>query len=211
MRSGWKIAPPALLLVVVAGCNSWPPHRNQPAVPQAATAPSRPLSEMAEQMPPMPNLPPLNDERQIRLDASVPPTAPPPTREEHPKHVRRHTRNTTPEPAQEATKSTPPATPNPSPDVASNAQPSDVSSLGQIAPNSNANTADRQQLTDQINATEKSLSELHRSLNSEEHKTAELIRVYITKARQALKTDDLDGARNYSTKAKILLDELVKP
>lgn len=207
MRSGWKIAPPALLLVLMAGCN-YLPRKAQP-VPQAATAPSRPVSEMAQLMPPMPNLPPVTDERQIRLDASIPPTAPPPAPEQHPKHVRRHTRSTAPEPAQEATKSPPPATPNP--DVASNAQPSDVSPLGQIAPNSNANTADRQQLMDQINATEKSLSELHRSLNSEEHKTAELIRVYVTKARQALKTDDLDGARNYSTKAKILLDELVKP
>ncbi|HEV2278845.1 MAG TPA: hypothetical protein VGS02_11745 [Acidobacteriaceae bacterium] len=208
MSSGWKIAPPALLLVLMAGCN-YLPRRTQP-VPQPAVAPSRPVSEMAQLMPPMPNLPPVTNERQIRLDASIPPAAPPPAPEAHPKHVRRHTRSTTAEPAQEATKSTPPAA-NPNPDVASNAQPSDVSPLGQIAPNSNANTADRQQLTDQINATEKSLSELHRSLNSEEHKTAELIRVYITKARQALKTDDLDGARNYSTKAKILLDELVKP
>ncbi|HKR26202.1 MAG TPA: hypothetical protein VJS11_02065 [Acidobacteriaceae bacterium] len=210
MSSGWKIAPPALLLVLMAGCN-YLPHRGPQPVPEAATAPSRPVSEMAQLMPPMPNLPPVTDERQIRLDASIPPTAPPPAPEERPKHVRRHTRAVTTEPAQEATKSTPPASATPSTDVASNAQPSDVSPLGQIAPNSNANTADRQQLTDQINATEKSLTDLHRSLNSEEHKTAELIRVYITKARQALKTDDLDGARNYSTKAKILLDELTKP
>jgi hypothetical protein len=207
MRSGWTIATPTLLLVVVTGCNLWP-HKVQP-VPQAATAPSRPPSQMAELMPPMPDLPPLRDERPIRLDASVPPPAPPPVAEEHPKHTRRHARSAAPEPAQDTAKAVPPT--NPNPDVASSGQPSDVSSIGQIAPDNNANTADRQALTDQINATEKTLNELHRALNSEERKTAELIRVYVAKARAALKTDDLDGARNYATKAKILLDELTKP
>lgn len=209
MRSGWKIAPPVLLLVLVAGCNHWP-HKVQP-VPQAATAPSKPFSQMAELIPPMPDLPPLTSDRQVRLDASIPPPQPPPVQEEHPKHVRRHPRSTTPEPAQEAAKTTAPAT-TPNPDIASSGQPSDVSPIGQISPaTNNANTADRQALTDQINATEKSLNDLHRSLSSEEQKTAELIRVYVTKARAALKTDDLDGARGYATKAKILLDELTKP
>lgn len=209
MRSGWKIAPPALLLVVVTGCN-YLPHRTQPVVPQAASAPSKPVWQMAELIPPMPDLPPPSTDRQVRLDASIPPPAPPPATQDHPKHVRRRTRSTAPEPAQETAKTTTPA--NSNPDVASSGQPSDVSPIGQISPaTNNANTADRQVLTDQINATEKSLSELHRSLNSEERKTAELIRVYIAKARAALKTDDLDGARNYSTKAKILLDELTKP
>ena len=208
MRSGWKIAPPALLIVLMAGCD-YLPHRKVEPVPQAATAPSKPPSQMAELIPPMPDLPPPAHERQIRLDASVPPpqVAPPPA--EPPRHVRRHTRSTTPEPAQDTAKAAPPETPNP--DVASSGQPSDNSSIGQIAPANNANTADRQVLTDQINATEKSLNDLHRTLNSEEQKTAELIRTFIAKARQALKTDDLDGARNYSTKAKILLDELTKP
>lgn len=206
MSSGWKIAPPALLLVLLAGCNRWLPHKAQP-VPQAATAPSKPLSQMAELVPAMPDLPAPASERQIRLDASVPPQAPPPPPEEHPRHLRRHPRSTPAETAQETAKAVPPA---PTPD-ATNAQPSDASPIGQISPNSNANTADRQALTDQINATEKSLKDLHRTLSSEEQKTAELIRVYITKAREALKTDDLDGARQYSTKAKILLDELTKP
>lgn len=208
MRSGWKIAPPALLLVVMAGCDSWP-HKVQP-VPQAATAPSKPASEMAELIPPMPDLPLPVNERQIRLDASVPPQQAPPRPEEQPKRVRHHPRSTAPEPAQDTAKSTPPE--NPNPEVASSGQPSDNSSIGQISPDTNnANTADRQTLSDQINATEKSLNDLHRTLSSEERKTAELIRTFIAKARQALKADDLDGARNYSTKAKILLDELVKP
>lgn len=210
MRSGWKTALPAMLLALTAGCNYWPPHKKQVVVPAAATAPSKPPAQMAELIPPMPDLPPMTGERQVRLDASIPPPAPQPAPEEHPKHVRRRARSVAPEPAQDTAKSTPPPTPNP--DVASSGQPSEMSPIGQISPaTNNANTADRQVLTDQINATEKSLNELHRTLSSEEHKTADLIRTYIAKARQALKTDDLDGARNYSTKAKLLLDELTKP
>lgn len=160
----------------------------------------------------MPDVPTVAYERPIRLDLSVPPeaTAPPP--ETHTRRVRHKPHTTTTEPTQDVAKapaSTSTAPPNPA--VASSGQPTDNSPIGQLSPaTSNANTADRQALTDQLNATEKSLNELHRSLNDEERKTAELIRTFIGKARQALKTDDLDGARNYSTKAKILLDELVK-
>lgn len=156
----------------------------------------------------MPDVPAVAYERPIRLDASVPQQRMPAPPEQHPRHVRHKPHTTTPEPAQDVAKTPPPA---PNPTVASSAQPSDNSPIGQLSPaTSNANTADRQALTDELNATEKSLNDLHRSLNSEERKTAELIRTFIGKARQALKTDDLDGAKNYSTKAKILLDELIK-
>ena len=164
---------------------------------------------MAELIPVMPELPAVADERPIRLDASVPEQQAPPPPAEHRRPLRRKPRNTSPEPAQETAKAPVPAPPNPA--VAGSGQPADESPIGQLSPaTSNANTADRQALTDQLNATEKSLNEIHRSLSSEERKTAELIRTFIGKARQALKTDDLDGARNYSTKAKILLEELVK-
>jgi hypothetical protein len=159
----------------------------------------------------MPDVPTVAYERPIRLDLSVPPeaTAPPP--ETHTRRVRHKPHTTTTEPTQDVAKTPAATTTPPSPAVASSGQPTDNSPIGQLSPaTSNANTADRQALTDQLNATEKSLNELHRSLNDEERKTAELIRTFIGKARQALKTDDLDGARNYSTKAKILLDELVK-
>jgi|SRR6185437_4112544 hypothetical protein len=209
MRSGWRIAAFGLLLVDVAGCDH-PLLRTQRTIPPPppATAPSQPPSQMAEQIPVMPELPAVTDERPIRLDASVPEQQAPPPPAEHRRILRRKPHNTTPEPSQETAKAPTPAPPNPA--VASGPPP-DESPIGQLSPaTSNANTADRQALTDELNTTEKSLNGIHRSLNSEERKTAELIRTFIGKARQALKTDDLDGAKNYSTKAKILLDELVK-
>jgi ribosomal protein S20 len=36
------------------------------------------------------------------------------------------------------------------------------------------------------------------------------IRTFLTKAKQALSQDDLDGAQTLATKAKVLLDELTK-
>ena len=211
MRSGCRIAASGLLLAALTGCN----HqflRTQRTVPPPPpqTAPSKPPSQMAELIPPMPDVPAVAYERPIRLDLSVPPEATPPPLETHTRRVRHKPHTTSTEPTQDVAKAPAAAAP-PNPAVASSGQPTDNSPIGQLSPaTSNANTADRQALTDQLNATEKSLNELHRSLNSEERKTAELIRTFIGKARQALKTDDLDGARNYSTKAKILLDELVK-
>ena len=210
MRSGWRIAASGVLLVGVAGCNHQflRTQKTVPPPPPQTTAPSKPPSQMAELIPPMPDVPPVAYERPIRLDASVPEQQTPAPPELHTRRVRHKPRTTTTEPAQDVAKAAPATTP---PAVASTGQPTDNSPIGQLSPaTSNLNTADRQALTDELNATEKSLNDLHRSLNSEERKTAELIRTFIGKARQALKTDDLDGAKNYSTKAKILLDELIK-
>lgn len=215
MRSGWRIAAPGMLLVLATGCNRWPenwPHKAHP-VPPAAIAPSRPPSQMAELIPPMPQVPAVSDERPIRLDASIPPPEPVPTAPETaPRPTKRHTRSAG-ETAQESKETAPTEQPaQPNPDETASGQPSENSRIGQLSPaTSGANTADRTALNDEINATEKSLKEIHRSLDSEERKTAELIRTFIGKARQALKMDDLDGAQNYSTKAKLLLQELTKP
>lgn len=214
MRSGWRIAAPGMLLVLAAGCNRWPenwPHKAHP-VPPAAVAPSRPPSQMAELIPPMPQVPAVSDERPIRLDASIPPPQPaPPAPETTPRKTKRHTRSAA-ETSQEAKEAPADQNTQSNQDVAANGQPPENSSIGQLSPaTSGANTADRTALNDEINATEKSLKDIHRSLDSDERKTAELIRTFIGKARQALKMDDLDGAQNYSTKAKLLLQELTKP
>jgi hypothetical protein len=206
MRSGWRIAAPALLLVALAGCNRKP---QSAAPPLAAQAPPRPIGQMAEMIPPMPPLPPYIDDRPIMLNTSVPPDAPATAVATPPKRTRRHVK-----PAdstqQEAAKNTPATTPPPSTEVATS-QPSENSPIGQLSTaNSDATTADRQTMTDQINATENGLNHIHRSLSSEEQKTVALARTFVTKAREALKTDDLDGAKNYSTKAKLLLEELTK-
>jgi hypothetical protein len=165
---------------------------------------------MAEMIPPMPPLPPYVDDRPIMLNTSVPPDAPATTAATPPKRTRRHVKPTD-SAQQEAGKTAPATTPPANAEVASS-QPSENSPIGQLSTaNSDTTTADRQVMTDEINATENGLNRIHRSLNSEEQKTVALARTFVTKAREALKTDDLDGAKNYSTKAKLLLEELTKP
>jgi hypothetical protein len=208
MRSGFRMALFGLLLASVAGCNRRQPNAMPPV---AAQAPSRPGWEMAALMPAMPQLPPFVDDRPVMLDTSVP--AEPVARPEdtHLKRTRRHPK--TQEAAQQETTKPPAQTAAPSDtEQASTGQPPETSPIGQLSTaGGDTNTGDRQALLDQINATEKTLNDLHRSLSSEEQKTATLIRTFIARARDALKTDDLDGARSYTTKAKILLQELTKP
>jgi hypothetical protein len=207
MRSGWRMAAFGLLLALPAGCNRLRPHVTPPVMAQV---PSLPPWEMANSMP-MPSLPPDANRRPIILDTTVPPEPAPTVADAHPKRPRHHTKATetaqqeTPKPAAQ------PAAPAEN-EEAANTQPSESSPIGQLSTASgDTNTGDRQTLLNQINAMENSLNGIHRPLSSDERKTAALIRTFIERAREALKTDDLDGARNYYTKANILLQELTKP
>jgi cytoskeletal protein RodZ len=96
-------------------------------------------------------------------------------------------------------------------DEIASSQPTGVSPIGQLSTaGGDANAADRNTITNQINATENTLNSLHRHMSSGELKIVAQIRTFITRAREALRTNDLDGARTLSTKAHVLLDELVK-
>jgi hypothetical protein len=87
-----------------------------------------------------------------------------------------------------------------------------MSPLGQLSTgNENVNTADRRAISDKIDATENGLNAIKRSFTADEQKTVTLIRTYITRARDALKADDLAGSRNMSDKARQLLEDLTKP
>jgi hypothetical protein len=87
-----------------------------------------------------------------------------------------------------------------------------MTKLGQLSTdNANSNTADRHAIAAQIDSDESALNGIKRPLSSDEQKTAALIRTHITRARDALKVDDLDGAKTLSTKAHQLLEELTKP
>ena len=209
MRSGWRSAALGLPLALLAGCSHKPQYAAPPA---AAIAPPRPVAQMAELIPPMPPFPAYERLRPVGLNTSVPADSNPAIAESHPHHVRRHAKpaETAQQDAAKAA-AVEPATPQPeNPQVASG-QPSENSPIGQISTASgDANTGDRQDLNNQIDATEHTLNGLHRPMSAEEQKTATLVRTFIAKARQALKTDDFDGAKNYSTKASVLLQELTK-
>jgi hypothetical protein len=208
MRSGWRMVAFGLPLALLTGCNRRQPNATPPA---AAQAPSRPAWQMAELVPPMPTLPPYVNQP-VMLDTTVPPEPVPSKEEAHPKRPKRHLKTTEP-PQQETQKpATQPATPAETEEAANNSQPSESSPIGQLSTASgDKNTADRQTLLEKINTTENTLNGIHRPLSSDEQKTAALIRTFITRARDALKTDDFNGATNYYTRAHILLEELTKP
>lgn len=212
MSSGRNIGALALLLVLLAGCTHSP---RQSVPPVTAQAPSLPPSQMAVLISPVPPPLPVVWEQPIKLDTTAPPepkteaVVVPPRRP--PRH---HARSLAQESTQPETK-TPPTqsadTPSQNTQVAANAQPSENSPIGQLSTgNDNANTADRDAIGKQIDETENSLNAIKRPLSADEQKTVAQIRTYITRAREALKNDDLDGARITSTKAHVLLLELIQ-
>jgi len=70
--------------------------------------------------------------------------------------------------------------------------------------------ADRNAIGKQIDETENALHAIRCPLSAEEQKTVAQIRTYITRAREGLQYDDLDGGRTLSTKAHVLLLDLIR-
>lgn len=205
MRSGIAYAALAVSLALLAGCG---PKKPVALVSPPAQVPALPPAQMALALPVVPPPFPATTRRPIKLDTTTPPevktevaTVPP-----H-RPAKRRARPA----VEEASK----AAPGPSQSVAApqvtTPQPSDQTSIGQLSTPNDANAADRQQISGQIDATENGLNAIKRSLSADEQKTVTLIRQYITRARDALKADDLDGAGTMSSKAKQLLQELTKP
>ncbi|HEX4039874.1 MAG TPA: hypothetical protein VHX37_17600 [Acidobacteriaceae bacterium] len=213
MSSGRRIAGPAVLLALLTGCGLRP---HKAVLPVAAQAPSLPPSQMAVLISPLPPLLPVVWERPIKLDTTTPPE-PKPEVAVAPPHrpPRRHTRSSGQETAQQESK--PPAqTPAEQPAqneqaAATTGQPSEMSPIGQLSTsNDDANITDHNEISKQIDETENALNAIKRPLSAEEQKTVEQIRTYIKVSREALKNDDLAGARNTSTKAHLLLLELTR-
>ena len=89
--------------------------------------------------------------------------------------------------------------------------PSGATPIGQISTGDVASGAQtRRETVDLITSTETGLNNIKRTLSTQEQETATQIKAFLTKAKQALTTDDIDGAHTLATKAKVLLDELTK-
>ena len=103
-----------------------------------------------------------------------------------------------------------PAIPTPPPpQTASTGAPADVSPIGQLSTGDVATGSQTKRDTqDLINNTENGLTAIKRSLTPQETETANQIKTFISKARQALDNEDIDGAKTLATKARVLLDEL---
>jgi hypothetical protein len=93
-------------------------------------------------------------------------------------------------------------------------QPAAVSNsaIGQLTTGDSASgERTKHETSDLIGATQQGLIALKRALSNEEKATAGQIHNYLKQAQQALDNGDADGAHLLATKAKVLLDELMKP
>ncbi|MGA8530620.1 MAG: hypothetical protein WB622_12960 [Acidobacteriaceae bacterium] len=211
MSSGRRIAAPALWLVLLTGCAARQPRAVAPPVAQIPSLPPARMAELVSPWPP--DFPPVKDSP-VKLDTTTPPE---PTEEAgvvEPRHTpHRRTKPSEDAAQQETPKATapaPPQVPAQSAAVAA-AQPSEESPIGQLSTaNDTSNTGDRHAISEQIDSTENGVNAVKRALTSDEQKTVAQIRIYISKARDALKADDLDAARTLSNKAHQLLEQLTK-
>jgi outer membrane biosynthesis protein TonB len=86
------------------------------------------------------------------------------------------------------------------------------SAIGQLTTgDSAAGERTKHETADLIGATQQGLSAIKRALTNDEKATAGQILNYLKQAQQALDNGDADGAKGLATKAKVLLDELMKP
>lgn len=195
MNSAGKIAV-LTLLCMIAGCR----HKTPPPPPAAAQAPVlTPPSTITQGAPP-PQLPPAETPKVGPPGSDVAEQSPPP----QPHHPQRHK----PKPADQAQASTTPAPPATT-QQASAGQPPEMSPIGQLSSaGGGTSLPSRHDLLEQITGTENGLNGIKRTLSADEQVTATQIRTFLTKAKQALDQDDLDGANTLVTKAKVLLAEL---
>lgn len=192
MKSTGRVVVLFLLTMLIAGCR----HRAKVTPPPAALAPVLPVYLSEANLPP-PQIPPP------QLPQVNPPSLPPP--EHKPKKrrpIRRPVRHTE-VPAEQK--------PDTNAELAANGGDSDMTPIGQLtAAGESTNSLRRNQILDEIKATQKGLDDLKRPFSKEEQNTANQIRTFLTKARQALDEQDLDGANILVTKARVLLSELTK-
>jgi ribosomal protein S20 len=203
MISARKMAASVMLAILVTGCR----HKTQVGPVVAAQAPPLPPQPIS-QPPALPAVPPPETPKVGAPGSDQPPPAQPKPAKKTTHHK---PKTATDEPAKDAAKETPtpaPAT-TPAPEQASAGEP--ASPIGQLsATGENSGSQSRRDINDKITKTEKGLADIKRSLSPEEQETATQIRTFLTKARQALSQDDLDGAQTLVTKATVLLDELTK-
>ncbi len=198
MNSASKIAVVALLCLI-AGCK----HKTQAAPPPAAQAPILPPSTLTKDTPP-PQLPPA-EPRKVGPPGSDVAQQPPP-----PKPRQKTTRHK-PKPADQTTAQAAKDTPAATSQQASAGQPPEMSPIGQLSSSGGASSLpSRHTILEQINSTENGLNGIKRDLTGDEKVTVTQIHTFLTKAKQALDQDDLDGANTLVTKAKVLLAELTK-
>ncbi len=182
-----------LLAAASIGCK----HKAPAPVAQTATAPPLPPSSMT-QVPTVPSLP-APAQPQVGppgSDQKAEETPPTPVRKPH-----RPKKRLPPDPATMVA-SAPASAP-----VAAAVSPPEPT-LGQLSAGAGADSRERAAMSEQIHVQEVRLSNLKHPLNDEDEAITKQIESFLSKARQAVAANDLDGAQTLTTKAKVLLDEL---
>ena len=195
------LTPVLACTLAIAGCDQKAkPVQAQPqalAPPIVDTPPPKPATvSTADLPPPVVGPPPAAP---TNTETATKPAEPPKKQPRHPK---------TPATTTPATTAAPAATPQPTQEAAATppAPSASVSAIGELS--GGASGDQRSQTEATINATEKGLNAITRTLSESETKTAAQIREFLKQARVALTSGDVDGAVTLTKKARVLLAEL---
>jgi hypothetical protein len=205
MKTASCVAVTTVLVIALSSCANQP----KTILPPPAEAPILPPANMVH-IPSFPALPPP-PLRDVALE-TPPPENPEPARP----HKTTHHKPTPAKPAPAADTATqtadkPPVVTQPVQTQAATGPAADVSPIGQLSSSGgDANSPGHQDVEHLINDTENGLNGIKRTLTSDEQVTSTQIKTFLTKARQALADNDLDGAKTLAVKAKVLLEELTK-
>lgn len=230
MNSAGRRAVISLLVISIAGCAQ---KQTKTVPPAQAQAPPIDAGKAGALYPPP--LTPTQPQPDQQVPAPAPQVAkapPPPTQPVQPSSNKKATSTHKPKPSASKpaasptassdapatapqTPGSPAAPPGQSPatsDVAANGEPAAASPIGELSTTGSApgQTQSRKETSDLITNTENGLNGIKRALSSQEQETANQIKTFLAKAREALSNNDVDGAFTLATKAKVLLDELNK-
>lgn len=178
-----------LCLGLVSGLSGCRKKVQAPPFPQI-TAP------VALETPPEPKNPPLVEKPEVKL-----PPAPVASAAAKPKRERK-----------KVVAKAPPA-PEPAPasaQVANAEPPSEIAAIGALTPGGDTNPRTQQEATELITSNEKRLNGLSAQMLEEQKTQISKVRNFQRQAQEALNSGDAEGAKTLATKAKLLLDDLVK-
>ena len=98
----------------------------------------------------------------------------------------------------------------PPPEVASAGPMPEANVIGALTPGGDSGPEKQKEATDLISDLQKRVAGLSRDLKSKQREGLDRVKLFQRQAERALKGGDADGAVTLATKAKLLLDELVK-
>ncbi len=214
--------PALLLLCVLAGCR----HKAPPPPPPVATAPPLVSPSSITVITPLPSVPP-EAQADVKPAAPEKPAPPPPVQPvKRTRHLRRKqppvvAADAAPVPPAGAAPAAAPAAP-PIMEAAAQTVPPETTpatpkvsaaqeaapALGELSTGTTIGSQEKSRMLDEIQAQEGRLSKAKEGSTSDAQAVRLQVRTFLSKARQAIAENDLDGAQTLNTKARVLLDEL---